>query len=100
VYIYNYERQFPYTPNVRALRTDRWKYVRYPNATPEQMAELYDLVEDPGELVNLINDPRQRERVAEMHLELDQRLKALGAWPDVMPLDEGIGQQLPDAAIR
>ena len=28
-YEYNYEKQFPYTPNVRALRTDRWKYIRY-----------------------------------------------------------------------
>jgi arylsulfatase A-like enzyme len=100
VYLYNYERQFPYTPNVRALRTDRWKYVRYPNATPEHKSELYDLAEDPGELVNLINDPRQRERVAELHLQLDRQLKALGAWPDVMPVDEGIGQALPDASIR
>ena len=29
-YEYNYEVQFPYTPNVRALRTDRWKNIRYP----------------------------------------------------------------------
>lgn len=100
VYLYNYERQFPYTPNVRALRQDRYKYVRYPNATPEHKAELYDLQADPDELVNLIDDPRHRARVAEMHLELDRQLKALGAWPDVMPLDEGIGQALPDAAIR
>ena len=27
-YEYNYEKQFPYTPNVRALRTDKWKYIR------------------------------------------------------------------------
>jgi hypothetical protein len=26
----NYEKQFPYTLNVRAVRTDRWKYIRYP----------------------------------------------------------------------
>lgn len=100
VYVYNYERQFPYTPNVRALRTDRWKYVRYPNATPNHKRELYDLVEDPGELINLIDDPRHRQRIADMHLELDHRLRDLGAWPDVMPVDEGIGQELPDASIR
>jgi arylsulfatase A-like enzyme len=101
VYMYNYERQFPYTPNVRALRMENWKYIRYPNsATTTHKSELYDLLNDPDELVNLIDDPRQRARVAEMHAEMDRQLKALGAWPDVMPVDEGIGQELPDAAIR
>jgi arylsulfatase A-like enzyme len=101
VYMYNYERQFPYTPNVRALRTGNFKYIRYPNsATTTHKSELYDLVDDPDELVNLIDDPRQRGRVAQMHAELDRQLKAIGAWPDVMPVDEGIGQELPDAAIR
>lgn len=100
VYIYNYERQFPYTPNVRALRTDRWKYVRYPNHTPEHKSELYDLQNDPGELVNLIDVPEHRALVAELHAELDRRLEELGAWPDVMPVDEGIGQELPDESIR
>jgi N-acetylglucosamine-6-sulfatase len=100
VYMYNYEKQFPYTPNVRALRTAEWKYVRYPNSPMPHMAELYDLREDPRELVNLINDQRHRARTAEMHLELDRALMALGAWPDKMPTDEGIGQQLPAASIR
>lgn len=100
VYLYNYERQFPYTPNVRALRTEDWKYVRYPNSNTPHKSELYHLAEDPDELVNLIDDPQHRKRVADMHGELDRQLKLLGAWPDVMPLDEGIGQQLPDAGIR
>jgi N-acetylglucosamine-6-sulfatase len=100
VYMYNFEKQFPYTPNVRALRTEQWKYIRYPNATVTHKAELYNIAADPGELVNLIDDPSERSRVATMHAELDRQLKALGAWPDVMPLDEGIGQALPDAAIR
>ena len=100
VYMYNYERQFPYTPNVRALRTDRWKYIRYPNASVTHTSELYDLASDPEELVNLIDDPSQRARVSQLHADLDRQLKSLGAWPDTMPLDEGIGQALPDAAIR
>ena len=28
LYHYNYEKQFPYTPNVRAVRTESWKYSR------------------------------------------------------------------------
>ncbi len=45
-YEYNYERQFPYTPNVRAVRTDDWKYIRYPHGdgSPDRhLAELYNL---------------------------------------------------------
>jgi arylsulfatase A-like enzyme len=99
-YIYNYEKQFPYTPNIRALRTQEWKYIRYPNSVTPHIAELYHLTDDPGELVNLINDPRYRYRVNELHTELDRQLIALGAWPDKMPLDEGIKQELPAASIR
>jgi N-acetylglucosamine-6-sulfatase len=31
LYHYNYEKQFPYTPNVRAIRTDDWKFIHYPH---------------------------------------------------------------------
>ena len=51
-YDYNYEKQFPYTPNVRGVRTDEWKYIHYPHgdgAPDRHMAELYDLKNDPGE---------------------------------------------------
>ena len=56
-YEYNYEKQFPYTPNVRGVRTDEWKYIHYPHGdgTPDRhLAELYDLKQDPGENVNLV----------------------------------------------
>ncbi len=100
VYLYNYEKQFPYTPNVRALRTDEWKYVRYPNSPTPIMSELYHLTDDPDELINLIDDPRYQYRVQQMHEELDRQLIALGAWPDTMPVYEGIGQELPEESIR
>ena len=66
-YEYNYEKQFPYTPNVRALRTDEWKYIRYPHGdgSPDKhMAELYHLKSDPGETKNLINAPQYKELIA------------------------------------
>jgi len=102
-YEYNYEKQFPYTPNVRALRTDRWKYIRYPHGdgSPDKhMAELYDLRNDPKELHNLIDEPEHRELIAELREELDRRIKESGADPDTMPLDEGIKTELPDPDIR
>ncbi len=63
-YEYNYEKQFPYTPNVRAIRTDRYKFIRYPHGdrSPDRHTpELYDLHKDPDELTNLANDPQQAE---------------------------------------
>ena len=50
-YYYNYEKQFPYTPNVRGVRTDEWKYIHYPHGDggPDRhLAELYDLTQRSG----------------------------------------------------
>jgi len=104
-YEYNYEKQFPYTPNVRAVRTDDWKYIRYPHGdgSPDKhRAELYDLKHDPDERLNLIDDPRHRKLVTQMQAELVRLMKASGLPParDRMPLDEGIRKELPDQKIR
>jgi N-acetylglucosamine-6-sulfatase len=102
-YEYNYEKQFPYTPNVRGVRTDRWKYIRYPHGDggPDRhKAELYDLAGDPHETKNLIDDPSQQGRIAELRTELDRLIRATGAVPDTMPLDAGIKDELPDLKIR
>jgi N-acetylglucosamine-6-sulfatase len=102
-YAYDYEKQFPYTPNVRGVRTDRWKFIRYPHGDggPDRhLAELYDLQNDPEETKNLIADPAQKARIAELSAELQRLLAATGALPDKMPLDEGIKAELPDLKIR
>ena len=102
-YHYNYEKQFPYTPNVRGIRTDRWKYIRYPHGdgSPDRhMAELYDMVNDPGERNNLIKEPSQQPRIALLRQQLQQLMAANGIEKDDMPLDEGIKGELPDKAIR
>jgi len=97
-YEYNYEPQFPYTPNVRAVRTDRWKYIHYPHgdAGPDRYtAELYDLAQDPLEMHNLISVPAHAERVRELSAELQQLMEKHHALPDRPPLDEGIKSTLP-----
>jgi len=103
-YEYNYEKQFPYTPNVRALRTDEWKYIRYPHGdgSPDKhLAELYNLKNDPGETTNLIGAPRYRSLVARLRKELDQRIaESYPDGKDQMPMDEGIKGELPDEKIR
>ena len=103
-YEYNYEKQFPYTPNVRALRTDEWKYIRYPHGdgSPDKhMAELYHLKTDPGETTNLIGDEKYEATVARLRRELDQRIaESHPGGKDKMPMDEGIKGELPDEKIR
>jgi arylsulfatase A-like enzyme len=104
-YHYNYEKQFPYTPNVRAIRTDEWKYIHYPhgNGSPDRhLAELYNLKDDPGETKNLIGKPELAEKVASLQAELAKLMAVTGLTPatDKMPIDEGIKTELPDAKIR
>ena len=104
-YHYNYEKQFPYTPNVRAIRTDRWKYIHYPHgdgSADKHLSELYDLQADPGETKNLINDPKLAATITELKAELAKLMLATGldAQTDKMPMDEGVKSELPDAKIR
>ena len=104
-YEYNYEKQFPYTPNVRAIRTDEWKYIHYPHGdgSPDRyMAELYDVAHDPDERFNLIGDPSRKPLVASLQDQLAHLMRESGLTPenDKMPIDEGIGKELPDPKIR
>jgi len=102
-YEYNYEQEFPYTPNVRGVRTAEWKYIRYPHGdgkADRHRAELYNLKSDPQELKNLIADPNHADKVTELQAELTKLMRESDALPDKMPLDEGIKNKLPDQKIR
>lgn len=102
-YHYNYEKQFPYTPNVRGIRTDRWKYIRYPHGdgSPDRhLAELYDLASDEQELHNLINEPGIDGLVTDLNSQLTALMRKADIVDDQMPLDEGIKSGLPDKDIR
>jgi arylsulfatase A-like enzyme len=105
VYYYNYEKEFPYTPNVRGVRTEEWKYVHYPHGdgSPDRhMAELYHLKSDPGENVNLIADAKSAAMGEQLKAELVRLMAAAGltASSDKMPIDAGIKTALPDQKIR
>jgi N-acetylglucosamine-6-sulfatase len=102
-YEYNYEKQFPYTPNVRGVRTREWKYVHYPSGDggPDRhRAELYSLLEDPRETRNLIDDPAYARKVTELNAELERLKAEAGGIPDAMPIDEGVKKELPEKSIR
>lgn len=51
----------------KMVRTRSWKYV---HDAMGDMDELYDLLADPWELTNVVDDPAHREKLAEMRLLL------------------------------
>lgn len=80
-YEYYWEYDFPMTPTVFGMRTDRYKYIRYHGIWDRN--ELYDLQADPAEKYNLIGDPNLQEQAKSMSL-------ALYRW-----LEESGGMQIP-----
>ena len=78
LYEYYWERNFPQTPTIHALRTERFKYIHYQGIWDTD--ELYDLGADPDEAANLIARPEHAATVR----DLNRRLFALLAATDGM----------------
>lgn len=68
-YEYMSEPQFRRIPSTLAVRTERWKYIRYPEIT--DIEELYDIKNDPYELKNLAYDPKHASTLADMKKRMD-----------------------------
>ena len=68
LYVYYWEKNFPQSPTQFALRGDRFKYITYYGLW--DVDELYDLVADPDETKNLINDSEYRVVKKEMESRL------------------------------
>lgn len=103
MYEYNFEKEFPYTPNVRGVRTDEWAYMHYPNGEgfPDtEKAELYNVRTDPKEKANLIDAPEAQSTLASLKTELERIQRETGGLPDRMPVNPELKFELPDAAIR
>jgi len=71
---YNTDTVFPrvYKMGYRAIRTKRWKYIRYQDL--DQMDELYDLLHDPYEIQNVIKRPESDQVLRRLQSELDRLL--------------------------
>ena len=99
LYEYYWERAFPQTPTMHALRTDRYKYIRYQGLW--DVDELYDLQNDPLEMRNLINSPDHLSVAQTMNKKLFSILDATGGMYIPLNSDRTLNQnnkRNPDAS--
>lgn len=59
----------------RGVRTERWKYIHF--FEEPQEFELYDMHNDPHEMVNLINDPTYKPVVERLRRRMTQLRRGL-----------------------
>lgn len=73
---YFVDDEYPYAgPTQLALRTEKYKLVL--NNLENDIDELYDLDFDPGEMVNLIKNPKYKKVLNQLRKELDKLRKEL-----------------------
>jgi N-acetylglucosamine-6-sulfatase len=87
LYEYYWERNFPQTPTVHAVRGPRYKYIRPYGLWDTD--ELYDLVDDPDETKNLVRDPARSSVVTAMNGQLFDLLAATGGMYIPLAPDRG-----------
>jgi len=90
LYEYHWEWNFPATPTVLAIRTDRYKYIYYHGVW--DIDGFYDLKTDPHERHNLIKVPAYREQIEAMKKQLFDELAAGGGL--ILPIRPPKGQRL------
>ncbi|WP_128546610.1 sulfatase family protein [Larkinella soli] len=75
-YEYYWEADFPQTPTMFGVRTDRYKYIF--NHGVWDANELYDLQADPGEVNNLIRSPQHQEVARQLRDQVFTWLESTG----------------------
>ena len=78
-----------YRHTVRAVRTDEWKLIRYPE---RDYSQLFNLKDDPLELNNLAGDPAyqsKQEELKQMILDWQVETDDTASWttPVVLPME-------------
>jgi arylsulfatase A-like enzyme len=63
-------------PKTEGIRTERWKYIRYPETSPV-FEQLFDLEQDPLERQNLANKPEHAAELTRLRMMCDHERVAL-----------------------
>jgi N-acetylglucosamine-6-sulfatase len=87
LYEYYWERNFPQTPTVHALREDRYKYIHFHGIW--DLDELYDLAADPHENDNLLARPGHEALAAQLSAKLFAMLETSGGMQIPLSADAG-----------
>jgi N-acetylglucosamine-6-sulfatase len=96
LYEYYWEWNFPATPTVFAIRTDRYKYIFYHGVWDYD--GFYDLQTDPHERHNLIEVPAYAEQIEAMKKQLFDELEAGGGLD--IPVRRPAGERLDQRKNR
>jgi len=86
-YEYFWERPFPQTPTVYAVRTNRYKFIRYHGVW--DINELFDLQEDPHEMRNLIRSPEHQTIARDLNAALFRWLERTNGMSMPLRKDQG-----------
>ncbi|MEW4571347.1 sulfatase [Tautonia sp. JC769] len=95
LYEYYWERNFPQTPTIFALRTDQYKFIR-PHGLWD-LDELYDIQADPNETTNLIFSEDHQQVVTQLKARLFETLGQTGGMSIPIYPDRGGSQNLRNA---
>ncbi len=91
-YEYYWELDFPQTPTMFGIRTERYKYIRYHGVWDTN--EFYDLEADPNEMQNLIDAPEHQERILGYANEIYDWLETTGGMQ--IPLKNVVRPKIGD----
>jgi N-acetylglucosamine-6-sulfatase len=95
LYEYHWEWNFPATPTLFAIRTDRYKFVYYHGTW--DLDSFHDLKTDPHERHNLIDVPAYQEHITKLRTKLFKELEASGALN--VPIRQPAGNRLDQRKI-
>jgi len=87
LYEYYWERNYPQTPTMHALRDSRYKFIRYYGIW--DIDELYDLQTDPAETNNLIFSGEHQQVASQMRTRLFEMLEKTGGMQIPLFPDRG-----------